>query len=88
MTNNTKLEDKLEGDENFQAWKYRVLLILEEHDLEDYVREEVVDPKGDEDKAKHKKNLVKDKRIIPISIKYHLIPYVSSLKTPKNKFNN
>ena len=69
MTNNTKLEDKLEGAENFQAWKYRMLLILEEHDLEDYVREEVVDPKGDEDKAKHKKNLVKAKRIISIFIK-------------------
>ena len=37
----------------------RVLLILEEHDLEDYVKEEVVDPKGDEDEAKHKKNMVK-----------------------------
>ena len=43
-TNNTKFENKLEGDENFQAWKYRMLLILEEHDLENYVKEEVFDP--------------------------------------------
>ena len=34
MTNNTMLEDKLEGAKNFQAWKYRVPLIQEEHDLE------------------------------------------------------
>ena len=44
MINNTKLEDKLEGVENFRAWKYRVLLILEEHDLENYVTEEVAGP--------------------------------------------
>ena len=52
----TNIEDKIEGDENFQTWKYRVLLILEEHDLEDYVKEEVADPKGAKDKAKHTKN--------------------------------
>ena len=51
MKNNTKIEDKLEAVENFWAWKYRVLLILEEHDLEDYVKEEVANPEGDEDKA-------------------------------------
>ena len=87
MTNNTKLEDKLEGAENFWAWKYRVLLILEEHDLENYVKEEVAKPKGDEDKAKHKKNMIKAKTIIVDSIKDHLIPHVSSLKTPKEMFD-
>ena len=54
MRNNTKLEGKLEGAEDFQAWKYRVLLILEEHNLENYIKEEVAKPEGDEDKAKHK----------------------------------
>ena len=69
MTNNTKLEDKLEGADNFWARKYRVLIILEEHDLENYVKEEIEDPKGDEVKTKHKKNLVKAKRSIVNSIK-------------------
>ena len=87
MTNNTKLEDKLEGVENFRAWKYRVLLILEEQHLEDYVKGEVAELEGDEDKSQHKKNLVKAKRIIADSIKDHLIPHVSSLKTPKEMFD-
>ena len=69
MTNNTKCKDKLEGAGNFWAWKYRVLLILEEHDLEYCVKGEVVEPEGEKDKAKHKKNLVKAKRIIVDSIK-------------------
>ena len=51
MTNSTKLQDNLEDAEKFRARNYRVLLILEEHDLEDYVKEEVANPEGDEDKA-------------------------------------
>ena len=87
MKNNTKLEDKLEGVESFWAWKYKVLLMLEEHGLENCVKGEVTELNGDEDKAKHKKNMVKAKRIIVDSIKDHLIPHVSSLKTPKEMFD-
>ena len=59
------------------------MLILKENDLENLVKEEVSEPKGDEAKAKHKKDMVKAKRIIADSIKDHLIPHVSSLPTPK-----
>ena len=84
----TKLEDKLEGADNFQAWKYRISLVLEENELDTYINEEVPVPEGDDAKALHKKNLVKAKRIIPNSIKDHLIPHVSSLKTPKEMFDS
>ena len=39
-------------------------------------------------KALDKKNLVKAKKIIVDSIKDHLIPQVSSLKTPKEMFDS
>ena len=55
MTTSTKLDEKLEGVENFRAWKYRVMLILEENDLEKFVKEEVAKPDGDEAKANFKK---------------------------------
>ena len=42
----------------------------------------------DEAKALHKKKLVMAKRIISDSIKDHLIPQVSSLKTPKPMFDS
>ena len=48
-----------------------------------YISGEVPAPEGDEAKALHKKNLVKAKSIIVDSIKDHLIPQVSCLKTPK-----
>ena len=39
MTSDTKLDEKLEGAGNFRAWKYRVMLILEENDLEGFIKE-------------------------------------------------
>ena len=53
MAPSTKLEDKLEGIENFQAWKYRIGIILRENDLEKYIKDEVAEPKEDESKEKH-----------------------------------
>ena len=55
--------------------------------MDTYISGEVPVPEGDEAKALHKKNLVKVKRIIADSIKDHLIPQVSSLKTPKEMFD-
>ena len=68
MKNSTKLDEKLEGVGDFREWKYRVMLILEEHDLEGYVKEEVKEPEGDEAKSKHNKDMIKSKRIIDDSI--------------------
>ena len=70
-----------------RAWKYKISLILEENDLDKYATEEVPEPKGEESKETHKKNMIKSKRIIADSIKDHLIPHVSSLKTPKQMFD-
>ena len=55
--------------------------------MDQYISEKVPQPERDEAKATHKKNLVKAKRIITTSIKYHLIPHVSSFKTLKEVFD-
>ena len=39
MVPSTKLEDKLEGIENFQEWKYNIGLIFQENDIDKYVKE-------------------------------------------------
>ena len=87
MTRNTKADDKLEMVHNFIAWKYRMLLILEENDLEKYVKEEVAEQEGDEAKARHKKNMIREKRFIADSVNDHMIPHVSSLKILKQMFD-
>ena len=87
MTNNTKLDENLEGAENFRAWKYGIMLILEEHDLDGFIREYVKEPKGEEAKDKQKKDMIKVKRIIANSIKDQLISQVSLKNTPKEMFD-
>jgi hypothetical protein len=87
MFASVKLFDKLEGVENFHAWKYRIGLILEENDLARFVKEEVSEPDDAAGKAKHQNDTIRAKRIIADSIKDHLIPYVSSKKTLKEMFD-
>ena len=55
--------------------------------MDSYIHEDVLVPEGDEAKDLHKKKLVMEKRIIADSIKDHLIPQVSSFKTPKAMFD-
>ena len=74
MAPKTKLEDKVEVIENFLAWNYRIDLILKENNLEKYTKDKVAEPKEDEAKEKHEKDLIKEMMIIVDSIKYHLIP--------------
>ena len=88
MSHHTNYLDKnIEGVDNFRSSKYRISVVLEENELDSYINEEVPVPQGDEAKALHKKKLVMDKRIIADSIKDHLIPQLSSLKTPKEMFD-
>ena len=83
MAPSTKLEDKIEGIENFRAWKYRIGLILQENDLDKYIKDKVAEPKEVEAKKNHKKDMIRAHSINADSIKDHLIPQVSSKKTLK-----
>ena len=62
------------------------MLILEEHDLEGYIKDEVKATEGDEEKAKHKKDMIKVESIIANSIKDNLTPQVSSKNALKEMF--
>ena len=74
MSHHTKLDEKLEGADNFRACKYRISLVLEENELDSYIHEEVPVSEGDEEKYLHKKKMVRAKRIIADYINDHLIP--------------
>ena len=87
MKKSTKLYEKLEGYEKFIAWKYRIILILEENDLEGFIKEEVAEPEEAEAKSKYKKDMIKAKRIIFDSTKDNFIPQVSSRRKPKEMFD-
>ena len=57
------------------------MLILEEHDLDGFIKEHVKETKEEESMTKHNKDMIKVKRIIAISIKDQLISHVPL--TPK-----
>ena len=86
MCHHTKLDENIEGVYNFWSWKYRISLVMEENELDSYIHQEVPVWEGDEAKALHKNKMVMEQKIIVDSIKDHLIPQVSSLKTPKAMF--
>ena len=58
MKNNTKLDENLEGAEKFISWKYRIMRILQENDLDKFVKEEVKEPEEAETKSKCKKDMI------------------------------
>ena len=87
MPLSTKLDDKLEGVSHFKAWKYRVNLILEENKLLKLIQSEQPEPQAAEAKEEHQMQLIRAKRIIVDSIRDHLIPIVSSRKTPKEMYD-
>ena len=55
MKKNTKIDENLERAKKFRAWKYIITLILEEHDLDGFIKEEVKEPEGEEAKGKQKR---------------------------------
>ena len=46
-----QLDDKLGEVDKFQAWKYRISLVLEGNELDTHISREVLVPKGDEAKS-------------------------------------
>ena len=87
MSASTKLVEKLEGIENFRAWKYRISLILAKNDLSRFIKDEVKELEDVVEKEKDQKDSIRAQRIIADSIKDHLIPYVSSKKNLKEMFD-
>jgi hypothetical protein len=61
MVNTLKLEDRLEGGTNYRVWKVRVLLVVEENDIKEYVESVVAVLIGPWELTTHKKKEVKVK---------------------------
>jgi hypothetical protein len=87
MITSMRVEDRLDGADKFRWWKHKVLLILKENELLDHVKLVLPELEEEDVEAKYKKNEIKAKRILINSIKDHLIPSVSELKTPKEMFD-
>jgi len=88
MVSTLKLEDMLEGETNLCAWKARVLLLLEENDLKEYVESVVADPIDPQELTTHKKKDVKVKWVLLESVKHHLIPHIVDKTIANNMYDS
>ena len=82
MVSSLRVEDRLGGTTNFRSWKTRILFNLDENDIHNYMKD-VLEPKSDEEKTKHKKHEATAKRILINYVKDHLIPHIAKLKAAK-----
>jgi hypothetical protein len=97
MTYSMKLENKLEGDSNFRAWKTRIDLILAKNKVLDIIKGKIMEPQFEAGKEKEphnvavmekfKDNDINAMSIIVDSVKDHLIPYISHLDSSKKMYD-
>ena len=81
-----KVEDRLDGATNFISWKHRILLILEEHDLLNFVNEKVPEQDVEEDKSYWRKSDARARKILVNSVRDHLVPQILQTKTTMKMF--
>jgi hypothetical protein len=81
MRNKTLVEDRLDGSSNFNSWKSRLHITLEESDLLKLIEVTLLATTTDEEKDEWKTNDVKARKIIIYSVRDHLLPRISTLKT-------
>lgn len=80
-------EDRLDGVLNFSTWKVRVMNILEEHDLDQFVANELEIPTSAAGRSTFKKNQAKAKRIIFDSVKDSIMTVLTLLTIAKECFD-
>ena len=86
MANNVRVEDRLEGASNFFSWKTRIITILEELELEEYIEKEIPIPQDETEKLTWKRRNNKAKKIIVDSVKDHILPSISEIKSTHEVF--
>jgi hypothetical protein len=82
-----KVDDRLVGASNFNAWKCRILNILEESELEELITRVIEEPTSNTARAAYRKKQAKAKRIIFYSIRDIMMPIIGHLRTGKDCFD-
>ena len=85
--NSVKVEDRFDGASNFNSWKSRVLIILEDNFILRFVNGKVPKPKEEEDKSQWKKSDAKARSMLIDFVQDCLIPQISQKKTTKKMFD-
>jgi hypothetical protein len=86
-SSSVKVEDNLVGDANFNAWKCKIVNILEENDLEELITREIEEPTSNIARATYKRKQTKAKIIIFYSVKDNMMHIIGHLRNSKYCFD-
>ena len=76
-----RVEDRLQGAQNFPTWKERITRILDASDAEEHIDSTKVAPTDPTDLAAWKKIDSRAMLIIIDGVKDHIVPHLSGKKT-------
>jgi hypothetical protein len=82
-----KVEDRLIGASNFNAWKSRIVKILEKNDLEEFITRVIEEPTSNTASAAYRKKQAKAKRIIYYYVKNNMMSIIGHLRIVKECFD-
>jgi hypothetical protein len=77
MAMTLRMEDRLQGAQNFATWKERVTMILDVNDVLDHVDSKAVAPTDATLLVAWKKGEAKAKSILLDGVKDHIIPHLT-----------
>jgi hypothetical protein len=81
MRNRTLVEDRLDGSSNFNSWKSRLQITLEEDDLLCLIQKTLPKTIINEEKEDWKEDDVKARKVIIYSVRDNPLPHIANLKT-------
>jgi hypothetical protein len=83
MAMTLRMEDRLQGAQNFVTWKERVTMVLDVNDVLDHVDDKVAAPIDAVALVTWKKGEAKAKSILLYGVKDHIIPHLTGKNSAK-----
>jgi hypothetical protein len=84
MALSLRVEDHLQGAQNYLTWKERMTMVLDVNDVLEHTPESAAAPTDATQLAIWKKGEAKEKSLILDEIKDHVIPHISRKNTEKD----
>jgi hypothetical protein len=84
MAMSLRVEDRLQGDQNYPTWKERMTMVLDVNDVLEHTLETTTTPTDAAQLAIWKKSEPKAKSIILDGVKDHVIPHLLGKTTAKD----
>lgn len=87
MASGIRPKDRFDGKEHFVAWKFRIMMIIEDNDVKQYVDKESKQPNVEPNKTIWSKGNRKAMQIILDGVKNEIVPMLMKHQTTFHMMN-